>query len=53
VLIDTGHRDSDEDNLMHSGGGRDKDETEADRLSDEEVAAIKGSALGWARDQAE
>ena len=47
VLTNAGHRESSEDNLMHSGGERNKTHTGTGRLDATEVSKIKSSAMGW------
>jgi hypothetical protein len=47
VLTNDGHRESSKDNLMHSGGERNKDNTGTGRLDATEVSKIKSSAMGW------
>ena len=46
ILANEGHTD---DGLMESGSTRDKTQTGADLLTEEELTAIRSSALGWAR----
>jgi hypothetical protein len=46
VLANEGHTDS---GLMETGSSRDKTQTGADLLTDDELTAIRGSVLGWAR----
>ncbi|MEM9490966.1 MAG: hypothetical protein AAGC55_17590, partial [Myxococcota bacterium] len=50
VLINEGaHTGS---GLMESGSSRDKTQTGADRLTDEELTRIRANALGWTRNAA-
>jgi hypothetical protein len=46
ILANEGHTS---DGLMETGSTRDKTQTGADLLTEEELTAIRSSALGWAR----